>query len=59
MGDVNDYKKMLEPPQGSKSANDTICVELIFGRCKKSKHIKEECHWSSKNPHNKLKEKDI
>jgi hypothetical protein len=59
MGDVNEYKRILEPPIKLKKTNDGKQIDMICGQCNKLGHLQQRCQWNLENLNNKLKDKKM
>jgi hypothetical protein len=57
MTDVKEYQKLLDSSTKLEKTQGNTWNEKMCGFCYKPRHLKKCCHWNSKNPNNKLKDK--
>jgi hypothetical protein len=57
MGNVHEFRKLLEPPTKQEKNNKGRRTYVICGQCNKSEHSKEHYYWNIDNMNNKFKDK--
>jgi hypothetical protein len=57
MANVEEYQKLLDSPTKLEKTQGNTWNEKMSVFCYNPRHLKECCHWNSKNPNNKLKDK--